>query len=157
MAQIAFLLTKEVKIPKEYLDFTNIFLEEKALVLSEQTEFNSHAIKLEKSKQPTYWPIYSLGPVELETLKTYIETHLKTEFIWPSKSLVGASILFDKKLNGSFYLCVDYQDLNNLTIKNWYLLPFIGESLNCLGRAKRFTQLELTSDYHRMRIKVGNE
>ena len=80
-AQIASLLTKEVKIPEEYSDFTDVFSEEKALVLPERTEFNQHAIELEKGKQPPYGPIYSLGPVELETLKTYIETHLKTGFI----------------------------------------------------------------------------
>ena len=95
--------------------------------------------------------------MELETLKTYIETHLKTRFIRPSKSPAGAPILFDKKPDGSLRLCVDYRGLNNLTIKNRYPLPLIGESLDRLGRAKRFTQLDLTSAYHRMRIKEGDE
>ena len=80
-AQIASLLTEEVKIPDKYSDFTNVFSEEKALVLPECTEFNEHAIDLEDGKQPLYKSIYSLGPMELETLKTYIETHLKTGFI----------------------------------------------------------------------------
>ena len=156
-AQIASLLTEEVKIPDEYSDFTDVFSEEKALVLPERTELNEHAIDLEDGKQPPYGPIYSLGPVELETLKTYIETHLKTGFIRPSKSPAGAPILFDKKPDGSLRLCVDYWGLNNLTIKNRYPLPLIGESLDRLGRAKRFTQLDLTSAYHRMRIKEGDE
>ena len=155
--QIASLLTEEVKIPDKYSDFTDVFSEEKALVLPERTELNEHAIDLEDGKQPPYGPIYSLGPVELETLKTYIETHLKTRFIRPSKSPAGASILFDKKPDGSLCLCVDYWGLNNLMIKNQYPLPLIGESLDRLGRAKRFTQLDLTSAYHRMRIKEGNE
>ena len=131
-AQIASLLTKEVKILGKYLDFADVFLEEKALVLPERTELNKHAIDFEDNKQPPYGPIYSLGPVELETLKTYIETHLKTGFIQPSKSPAGAPILFDKKPDGSLRLCVDYQGLNNLTIKNRYPLPLIGESLNRL-------------------------
>ena len=80
-AQIASLLTKEVKIPDEYLDFTDVFSEEKALVLPERTKLNEHVINLENGKQPPYKPIYSLDPVELETLKTYIKTHLKTGFI----------------------------------------------------------------------------
>ena len=80
-AQIAFLLTEKVKIPDEYSDFTDVFSKEKALVLPERTKFNEHAIDLEDCKQLPYGPIYSLGPVELETLKTYIETHLKTGFI----------------------------------------------------------------------------
>ena len=47
VAQIALLLNKEVKIPEEYSDFTNVFSEEKALVLPERTEFNQHVIELE--------------------------------------------------------------------------------------------------------------
>ncbi len=95
--------------------------------------------------------------MELETLKTYIKTHLKTGFIWPFKSPSGALILFDKKPDDSLRLCVNYRGLNNLTIKNRYPLSLIGESLDWLGRAKRFTQLDLTSTYHRMRIREGNE
>ena len=48
--QIASLLTKEVKIPDKYSDFTNVFSEEKALVLSKRTELNEHAINLEDGK-----------------------------------------------------------------------------------------------------------
>ena len=118
---------------------------------------NKHAIKLEKDKQPPFGPIYSLGPVELETLKTYIETNLANGFIRPSKSPAGAPILFDKKPDGSLRLCVDYRGLNNITIKNQYPLPLIGESLNWLGQARRFTQLNLINAYHRMRIHEGNE
>ena len=80
-AQIASLFTKEVKIPNKYSDFTDVFSDEKALVLPEGTKLNEHAIDLEDGKQPPYGPIYNLGQVELETLKTYIETHLKTGFI----------------------------------------------------------------------------
>ncbi len=95
--------------------------------------------------------------MELETLKTYIETHLKTGFIGPSKSPVGAPIFFDKKPNGSLCLCINYWDLNNLTIKNRYPLPLIGESLDRLGQAKRFTQMDLTSTYHQIRIQEGDK
>ena len=95
--------------------------------------------------------------MEPETLKTYIETHLKTGFIQPFQSSASTPILFDKKPHGSFCLYVDYRSLNNLMIKNQYLLPLIGESLDRLGQAKRVTQFNLTSAYHRIRIKEGNE
>ena len=100
-AQIASLLTKKVTIPDEYSDFVNVFSEKRALVLSERTNLNEHAIKLKGNKQLHYGPIYSLGPVELETLKTYIETYLKPGFMRPSKFLTGAPILFDKKPDGN--------------------------------------------------------
>ena len=69
--------------------------------LSKNIGINEHAIELVKDKQPPYGPIYSLGSMQLETLKAYIETHLKTGFIWPFKSPVGSPILFDKKPEGS--------------------------------------------------------
>ena len=65
--------------------------------LLENTGSNEHNIKLQKGKQPPYRPIYSLGLVELETLKIYIETYLKTGFIQPFKFPAGASILLNKK------------------------------------------------------------
>ncbi len=125
--------------------------------LPENTNMNEYVIKLVEGKQPPYGPIYSLGQVELETLKTYIETHLKTGFIQPFKFPASISIFFDQKSDGSFYLYVDYWGLNNLTIKNWYPLPLIGEALDKLGWAKYFTQLDVTSTYHRIRIWEGNE
>ena len=117
-------------------------------MLPEHIELNKHIIELEDGKKLPYGPIYSLRPVELETLKIYIKTHLKTGFIWPSKSLIGASILFDKKLDSNFYLYIDYWGFNNFIIKNQYLLSLIGESLDQLGQTKRFIPLDLTSAYH---------
>ena len=132
-AQIASLFSEEVRIPDKYSDFTDVFLENKALVLPERTELIEHAIDLENGKQPPYGPIYSQGLVELETLKTYIKIHMKTGFIRPSKSPASTLILFGKKPDGSLYFCVDYWGLNNLTIKNQYLLPLIGKLLDRLG------------------------
>ncbi len=95
--------------------------------------------------------------MELETLKIYIESHLKTGFIQPSKSPAKALIFFNKKPDGSPHLCVDYQGLNNLTIKNRYPLSLIDEALDRLSWAKQFTQLDLTSAYHQMRIQEGDK
>ena len=121
----------------EYSDYSNIFLAENAAKLPENTGINKHAIKLEEGKQSPFGPIYSLGLVELKILKTYIKINLVNDFIWPSKSPAGASILFDKKPNKSLRLCVNYWGLNNITIKNQYPLPLIGKSLDWLGRVRR--------------------
>ena len=122
------------KAPTEFLvedfDYDNVFSAEYIVELSENTRINKLAIKLEKNKQPLFRLIYSLRPVELETLKTYIKTNLANSFIWPSKSFARAPILFDRKPERSFRFCVDYQSFNNQTIKNRYLLPLIGESLD---------------------------
>ena len=158
-AQVGALLFDEAptEVPAEYSDYNNVFSAENAAELLENTGINEHAIELEEGKQPPFGPIYSLGPVELETLKTYIETNLANGFIRPSKSPAGALILFDRKSDKSLRLCMDYRGLNNITIKNQYPLPLIGKSLDRLGRARRFTQLDLTNAYYRMRIREGDE
>ncbi len=158
-AQIAYLKADEAptKVPCEYIDFSDIFLPKLAAELPEHTGINDHAIELVDDWQPPYGPIYSLGTVELEILKAYIENNLASDFIWPFKSPAGAPILFDKKPDSSLRLCVDYRGLNNLTIKNWYPLPLVGESFDRLGRALRFTQLNLTNAYYRMRIRERDE
>ena len=158
-AQVGALLFDKapIKVLAEYFDYNNIFSVENAAELLENTGMNEHAIELEEGKQPPFGPIYSLGPVELETLKTYIETNLANGFIRPSKSLARAPIFFDRKPNRSLRLCVNYWSLNNITIKNRYPLPLIGKSLDRLGRARRFTQLDLTNAYYRMRICEGDE
>ena len=151
------LTSKETRIPAEYSNFSNIFFSDSAAELPEYTKINNQSINLLDNKQLPYGLIYSLELMELETLKTYIKANLASSFIRPSKSPAGALILFVQKKNGSLRLRVDYQRLNNLTIKNCYPLPLIGESLNCLGCAKRFTQLDLTNAYHRMRIRKSDE
>ena len=121
------------EISAKYFDYVDIFFLNLAMELSKNTRINKHVIKLINEKQPSYEPIYALNPVELEILKAYIKIYLKIEFIWPFKFFVNAPIQFDKKPNNSVRLCVNYCSLNNLTIKNWYLLPLIGKSLDWLS------------------------
>ena len=108
--QISGLIAEEtpIKVSAEYSDFADVFSPDLATELPEHTEIKDHVIDLEEGKQPPYGPIYSLGLMELETLKTYIKTNLANGFIRHSKSPASAPILFDKKPDGSFRLCVDY-------------------------------------------------
>ena len=131
-AQVGALLFNKafIEISAEYSNYSNVFLAEYVAKLPENIGMNEYAIKLEKDKQPPFGPIYSLGLIELETLKTYIKINLANGFIWPFKFSARALILFDRKLNGSLRLCVNYWGLNNLTIKNQYLLLLIDKSLN---------------------------
>ncbi len=158
-AQIAHLKVDEapIKVTSKYADFADIFLPKLAIELPEHTEIIDHAIKFVDDRQLSYGAIYSLGLIELQTLKAYIENNLANGFIRPSKSPAIASILFDKKQDGSLRLGMDYQGLNNLIIKNWYPLPLIRESLDWLSWARYFTQLYLTNAYHWMRIREGDK
>ena len=90
-----------MKVDDEYVNFIDVFSPDLASKLFKHTGIDEHAIKLVNSQQSPYEPIYSLGPVELETLKAYIETNLANIFIRPSKSPADALILFGRKLNSS--------------------------------------------------------
>lgn len=141
-------MAKKVTILAKYLNYANIFPKEVVVKLPKHLDINEYIIDLEPNKQLPYESIYNLGLVELKTFKTYIETNLANSFIRLFKSSARALILFVQKLDGSFHLYVDYQSLNNLTIKHWYKLSLIGELLDRLKQAKQFTQLDLTKIYH---------
>lgn len=101
--------------------------------LSKHTGMNDYLMELEEGRQPPYGLIYSPSLVKLETLKTYIKIYLKTGSIQLSKSSIGVLIFFDWKQNRILHLCVDFKKLNNLTMKNRYLLSLIDETLDRLG------------------------
>ena len=95
--------------------------------------------------------------MELETLKAYVKTNLANGYIRLSKSLPGALIFFERKLDRSLHLCVNYKGSNNLIFKNRYLLLLVRKLLDRLGRAKQFIQPNFTSAYHQIRIRKGDE
>lgn len=124
-----------IKVPRKYADFADVFLSKLAIELPKYTEINNHAIELVDDQQLFYSLIYSLSPVKLRTLKTYIENNLTNSFIRFSKFTTRKPIFFDKKSDKSLRLYINYQDLNNLIIQNWYPLLFVRESLNLLNQA----------------------
>ena len=117
---------------------------------------NDNAIELVDCQQLFYRFIYSLELIELEILKAYIKINLVNYFITSFKSPIDTLIFFDLKSNKYLRLYVNYRGLNNFKIKNWYLLPLVGELLDRLRKARPFTQLNLTSAYHWMRICKEN-
>ena len=116
-----------------------------------------HKIELEPGKTPTFGPIYTLSEKELKVLRDYLDENLKKGFIRESKSPAGYPILFAPKKDGKLRLYVDYRKLNDITIKNRYLLPNIGELRDRLSYARIFTKLDLRRAYNLIRIKEGEE
>ena len=93
-AQITLVTSDKTGILTKYSKFSNVFSSDSMVELPEYTGFNNHLINLLNNKQLFYGPIYSLGPVELETLKTYIKANIASSFIKSSKFPTGALILF---------------------------------------------------------------
>jgi len=96
---------------------------------------------------------YKMAPAELAELKKQIEDLLEKKFIRPSASPWGAPVLLVKKKDGSSRLCVDYRQLNKLTIKNKYPLPRIDDLLDQLRGAVVFSKIDLRSGYHQILVR----
>ena len=151
-AYISSVTTETVTLPKAYKDFEDVFFAENTSHLPPHKD-HDHAIDLINGKQPPCRPIYSLSENDSSILPAYIDKNLANGFIRPSKSTSNTPILFVPKPNGVLQLCVDYRGLNNITIKNWYLLSLVGESLDRLYQAKQYIKLNLTDAYYRICIK----
>ncbi|KAL5782564.1 hypothetical protein ACOSP7_007593 [Xanthoceras sorbifolium] len=94
-----------------------------------------------------------MAPAELKELKIQLQELLDKGFIRPSVSPWGAPVLFVKKKDGSMRLCINYRQLNKLTIKNKYPLPRIDDLFDQLIGASVFSKIDLRSRYHQLRVK----
>jgi hypothetical protein len=90
---------------------------------------------------------------ELKELQLQLEELLKKGYIHPSVSPWGAPVLFVKKKDGTLRLCIDFRQLNKVTVKNKYPLPRIDDLFYQLKDAKIFSKIDLRSGYHQVRIK----
>nr|GEZ93925.1 transposon Ty3-G Gag-Pol polyprotein [Tanacetum cinerariifolium] len=95
---------------------------------------------------------YHLAPSELEELSRQLKELQDKGFIRPSSSPWGEPVLFVKKKDGSFRMCIDYRELNKLTVKNRYLLPRIDDLFNQLQGSQFFSKIDLRSGYHQLRV-----
>ncbi|KAL5546618.1 hypothetical protein UlMin_006305 [Ulmus minor] len=99
---------------------------------------------------------YRMAPAELKELQTQLQELLDKGFIRPSHSLWGAPVLFVKKKDGTLRMCIDYRELNKMTIKNKYPLPRIDDLFDQLKGAAIFSKIDLRSGYHQLKIKESD-
>nr|GEY01397.1 putative reverse transcriptase domain-containing protein [Tanacetum cinerariifolium] len=91
------------------------------------------------------------APVVQEFLEVFLED--LPGFIRPSSSPWGASVLFVKKKDESFRMCIDYQELNKLTMKNRYPLPIIDDLFDQLQWSSVYSKIDLRSGYEQLRVR----
>ncbi|KAA0046147.1 ty3-gypsy retrotransposon protein [Cucumis melo var. makuwa] len=119
-------------------DYPDVFPEElSGLPPHREIEF---AIELEPGTVPISRAPYRMAPTELKELKVQLQELFDKGFIWPSVSPWGAPVLFVKKKDGSMRLCIDYRELNKVTIKNKYLLSRIDDLFDQLQGATMFSK-----------------
>ncbi|KAA3484781.1 Retrotransposable element Tf2 [Gossypium australe] len=130
----------DVRTVKEFLE---VFLEELLeLPPNREVEFG---IELLRGTAPVSIAPYRMAPKELMELKAQIQELLDRGFIQLSVSPWGAPVLFVKKKDGSMRMCIDYLQLNKLTIKNKYPLPRIDDQFDQLRGAAIFSKIDLRS------------
>nr|GFA52782.1 putative reverse transcriptase domain-containing protein [Tanacetum cinerariifolium] len=96
---------------------------------------------------------YRLAPSEMSELSSQLKELQEKAFIRPSHSPWGAPVLFIKKKDGTMRMCIDYRELNKLTIKNRYPLPRIDDLFHQLQSACCFSKIDLRSGYHQLRVR----
>ncbi|GJU61567.1 putative reverse transcriptase domain-containing protein [Tanacetum coccineum] len=131
-------------------DFPEVFLDDLSRLLPVwEIKF---WIELVPGAMPVAKSPYRLAPFELEELSGQLKEHQDKGFIQPSSSPWGAPILFVKKKDGSFRMCIDYRELNKLTIKSRYPLTRIDDLFDQLQASQYFSKIDLRFGYHQLRV-----
>ena len=100
---------------------------------------------------------YKMAPSELKELRPRLQELLDKGFIRPSVSPWGTPVLFVKKKDGTLQMCIDYRQINKVTVKNKYSLPRIKDSFDQLKGAGIFSKIDLRFWYYQLRVKDVDE
>ncbi|GJY74265.1 putative reverse transcriptase domain-containing protein [Tanacetum coccineum] len=132
-------------------DFPEVFPEDlSGLPPTRQVEFQ---IDLIPGAAPVARAPYRLAPSEMKELSEQLKELSDKGFIRPSSSPWGALVLFVKKKDGSFRMCIDYRELNKLTVKNRYPLLRIDDLFDQLQGSSVYSKIDLRSGYHQLRVR----
>jgi hypothetical protein len=143
-----------LEIIKVVSEFPDVFLKDLLGMPPERkVEF---AIELLPGTTPIFKRAYRVSRPELVELKKQIDELLEKGYIRPSTSPWVAPVLFVEKKDGTRRMCIDYQALNEVTIKNKYPLPTIEDLFNQLRGANVFSKIDLRSGYHQLRIRPSD-
>ncbi|GJT14125.1 putative reverse transcriptase domain-containing protein [Tanacetum coccineum] len=115
-----------------------------------QVEFQ---IDLVPGAAPVARAPYRLAPSEMKELSEQLKELSDKGFIRPSSSPWGAPVLFVKKKDGSFRMCIYYRELNKLTVKNRYPLPIIDDLFDQLQGSSVYSKIDLRLGYHQLRVR----
>jgi len=145
------------QLPKEYREFATLFEEEPDQEALPKHKEWDHSMPLLPGKQPAKQPVRPLSAEKLEVLRKYLDDNLRKGLIRESQSPAGYPILFVRKGENDWRLCVDYRGLNDITVKNSYPLPLLSELQDRLQGAVWFSKFDIPGAYNRIRIKEGEE
>lgn len=134
-------------IPAAYHEFLDIFDKQKADILPPHRPYDC-PIELLPGSEITFGRIFPLSELEFKVLSQYINENLEKGFIWPSTSPAGTGIFFVEKKDHTLRPCIDYHELNKVTIKNRYPLPLVSELFQHFKTSTMFMKLDLQGAYN---------
>ena len=145
-------------IPPSYLDLAPVFNKESALSrsLPPYRPYDWAIDFLPGAPLPVRW-LYNLSIPEKEEMCNCITESLASGIIRPSSSPVAAGFFFVAKKDGSLRSCIDYRQLNTITVKNKYPIPLLCSTFEPLTKGTIFTKLDLRNAYHLVRIRERDE
>ena len=145
---------EDLDLPRVVCEYENVFLDElSGLPPQRDVDF---CIELHFGTSPISMTLHRMAPIELQELKVQIQELLDKGFIRPSTSPWGIPVLFAKKKDKNLRLCIDYRQLNRVTIKNRYPLPRIDDLFDQLRGARFYSKIELCKGYHQLRVKEAD-
>ena len=141
----------DLDLPRVVCEYVDVFPDELP-GLPPQRVVN-FGIELHPGTSPISMTPHRMAPVELQELRVQLQELLDKGFIRPSTSPWGAPVLFAKKKDKTLRLCIDYRQLNRITIKNWYPLPRIDDLFDQLRGARVYSKINLRTGYHQLRVR----
>ncbi|KAJ1099937.1 hypothetical protein NDU88_005030 [Pleurodeles waltl] len=153
---IATAAEKEVDLPSQFLEYSDVFSEKKACFLPPHRPYDCQ-IDLVPGANIRNCRIYTLSVKENQVLREYLDQCLANKLIRPSRSPAASPLFFVSKANGDLRPCIDFRATNKITVKNKYPLPLIPVLLDQVKSAVIYTKLDLRGAYHLVRIREGDE
>ena len=142
---------QDMSLPRVVYEYEDVFPDElPGLPPPRDVDFR---IELHPGTSPISMTPHRMAPVELQELKVQIQELLGKGFIRPSTSPWGALVLFAKKKDKTLRLCIDYRQLNRVTIKNRYPLSRIDDLFDQLRGARVYSKIDLRTGYHQLRVR----
>ena len=133
-------------LPRVVCEYVDVLLDELPGLPSQRVV--DFAIELHPGTSPISMTSHRMAPVELQELRVQLQELLDKGFIRPSTSPWGAPVLFAKKKDKTLRLCIDYRQLNRVTIKNRYPLPRIDDLFDQLRGVRVYSKIDLRTSYH---------
>ncbi len=139
-----------------YFEFLDVFFKKNIDILSLHWTHN-HVIHLKEDAQLSVFALYSMSHDEILELHHYLNENLSKDFFQVNCSQMIIFVLFIEKFKEELHFCVNYWDLNTITVKNQYSLLLISETLNYLSWVKIFIKLNIIFAFNQLWIKEEDE